>query len=187
MRKKPRFGLQALSMALSIARIGRRAANSQCRFARRACPPSAVVSMQKLDRNIARCAGYPFQQVEIGCVVINDQDSSRNLVADAQDVGFLRHGLLRPVSEKRMPGKRELAEHQPHHWRAIDRNILSQVASPHCLSPFFPASSNVPERSLKCKITGRRSRYLENPPRWIRESIGPTAVSVPLNSEKNPF
>src|SRR6056297_4024321 len=78
--------------------------------------------------------------------------SSRNLVAGVQDVGFLRHGLLRPVSEKRMPGKRKLVGHQPHHWRAIDRNIPSQVASPHCLSPFFPATSNVSERSRNAKL-----------------------------------
>ncbi|TWT64983.1 hypothetical protein CA85_33280 [Allorhodopirellula solitaria] len=42
----------------------------------------------------------------------------------------MRHRLLRPVSEKRMPGKRELNEHQPHHWRAIDRNIPSQARVP---------------------------------------------------------
>jgi len=59
-------------------------------------------------------------------------------VAGVQDVGFLRHGLLRPVSEKGMPDKCELAAHQPHHWRAIDRNIPSQArvpALPESVSP----------------------------------------------------
>ncbi|TWT56279.1 hypothetical protein CA85_42800 [Allorhodopirellula solitaria] len=51
-------------------------------------------------------------------------------MAGIWDVGFLRHRLLRPVSEKRMPGKRELAEHHPHHWRALDRNIPSQAPVP---------------------------------------------------------
>ena len=98
--------------------------------------------------DIKDSAEHHWQKLQFG----KELGSSRNLVAALQDVGFLRHGLLRPVSEKRMPGKRKLAGHQPHHWRAIDRNIPSQVASPHCLSPFFPATSNVSERSRNAKL-----------------------------------
>jgi hypothetical protein len=34
-------------------------------------------------------------------------------------------------------GEQRLAETARTHWRAIDRDIPSQLASPHCLSPFF--------------------------------------------------
>src|SRR6056297_3099592 len=83
-----------------------------------------------------------------------------------------------------MPGKRKLAGHQPHHWRAIDRNIPYQFASPHCLSPFFPATSNDqsgPEMQNHWtqEPMPRKSTTLD--PRIDQ----PGCVSMPLNSEMN--
>ena len=106
-------------------------------------------------------------------------------MAALQDVGFLRHGLLRPVSEKRMPGKRKLAGHQPHHWRAIDRNIPSLARVPALPESVFPGNVKWIRAVPKCKITiaqepmPRKSTTLD--PRIDQ----PGCVSMPLNSEMN--
>jgi len=47
------------------------------------------------------------------------------------------------------------------YWRAIDRNIPSQVASPQSLSPFFPALTRVPRFNVCSQIIGRRSGCLQ--------------------------
>ena len=105
-----------------------------------------------------------------------ERGSFRNLVVDAQDGGFFQASA--PASSEqleRMPGRRKPAGHRPHHWRAIDRNIPSQVASPHCLSPFFPAWTSL-SHSL---------RFGKN--YWTQEPMPPKIQHPVSNSDQKWF
>src|SRR6056297_390516 len=84
-----------------------------------------------------------------------------------------------------MPGKRKLAGHQQHHWRAIDWNIPSLARIPALPESVFPGNVKCIRAVPKCKITiaqepmPRKSTTLD--PRIDQ----PDCVSMPLNSEMN--
>ena len=95
--------------------------------------------------------------------------SSRILVASVQNGGFPEAST--PASngspKSSLGGAtfvetaRTIGAPLARYWRAIDRNIPSQVASPQSLSRFFPALTRVPRFNVCCQIMGRRSGCLQ--------------------------
>ena len=74
--------------------------------------------------------------------------------------GFFRHELLRPIGFTKAVSARNDSPKLPAPLARYRPRYPSQVASPHCLSPFFPAFSVYRMAPSVAKIIGRRSPFL---------------------------